>query len=136
VIQFVIVDYYNLFLVVARVAVKHFNQESTVTVSHPMKIYISSYVFWSTTIGALVVSTNNAAHALENDGECTIDPETGTCQAETKPQIPDQAALVDDYPSCEAWAEEGECDVNIKYVNNYSIVSSLLSRCIIKKERH
>ena len=133
-IQFVIVDYYNLFLVVARVAVKHFNQESTV--SHPMKIYISSYVFWSTTIGALVVSTNNAAHALENEGEYTMDPETGTCQAETKPKIPDQAAQVDDYPSCEAWAEEGECDVNIKYVNNYSIVSSLLSRCIIKKERH
>ena len=82
-----------------------------------MKIYISSYVFWSTTI-AVVVSTNNAAHALENDGECTIDPETGTCQAETKPKIPDQAAQVDDYPSCEAWAEEGECDVNIKYVFN------------------
>ena len=82
-----------------------------------MKIYISSYVFWSTTI-ALVVSTSSAAHAHGNEGECTMDPETGTCQAETEPKIPDQTALVDDHQNCVAWAEGGECDVNVKYVFN------------------
>jgi hypothetical protein len=71
------------------------------------------------TIGALVVSTSSAAHAHGNEGECTMDPETGTCQAETEPKIPDQtAALVDDHQNCVAWAEGGECDVNVKYAFN------------------
>jgi len=92
-----------------------------------MKIYICSYVFWSSTFGALLVVSTNNAHAHEYEGECTMDPETGTCQAETNPKVTDQTGLIDDHSNCVAWAEEGECDVNVRYVLNCFLhFSSLL----------
>lgn len=79
-----------------------------------MKVSVSLLVFWLSSFNA---STRILAEIQQ--GECTVDAETGECKA--PPTLPtadddddDYELPPDEFPECGQWAKDGECTVNSK----------------------